>query len=41
VDNIKLSLSSTSPIISDQSEHDAQFLTVNNTVAVTNNVHLK
>jgi hypothetical protein len=41
VDITRLSSSSTYPITNDISEHDAQFLTVNNTAPVANTVPLK
>jgi hypothetical protein len=41
VDNIRLNSSSTSPIINDLSDHDAQLLTINNVVAAVNLMPLK
>jgi hypothetical protein len=41
VDNVRLGSSSISPILNGLSDHDAQFLTINNTVAITITVPIK
>jgi len=41
VDITRLSSSSVCPIVNGLSEHDAQFLTLNNIAPATNTVHMK
>jgi hypothetical protein len=41
VDNSRLKSSSTSPLINGLSDHDAQFLTINNIYATTNKIPFK
>jgi hypothetical protein len=41
VDNSRINLSSVSPIISDQSEHDTQILTIKNVYATTTQISFK
>jgi hypothetical protein len=41
VDNIRFSSTSTSPIINGLSDHDAQYLIINNIAATTNLIPLK